>query len=78
MSDNGKPIIEVEYMGKAKRFKAEEISAMVLTKMKEVSTDTLTSAPPSLASPAAGHFNDLQLIESILTCLCVLVLAAAG
>jgi hypothetical protein len=26
VSDNGKPIIEVEYQGKAKRFKAEEIS----------------------------------------------------
>jgi molecular chaperone DnaK (HSP70) len=36
VNENTKPIIEVEYQGKAKRFKPEEISAMVLTKMKEV------------------------------------------
>lgn len=36
INDNGKPIIEVEYRGEAKRFKPEEISSMVLSKMKEV------------------------------------------
>jgi heat shock protein 1/8 len=32
----GTPIIEVEYKGETKQFKAEEISSMVLTKMKEI------------------------------------------
>ena len=31
---NGTPIIEVHFKGECKSFKAEEISAMVLTKMK--------------------------------------------
>ena len=32
----GTPIIEVDYKGDKKQFKAEEISSMVLIKMKEV------------------------------------------
>ena len=35
ISDGGKPKIEVEYKGEKKLFQAEEISSMVLTKMKE-------------------------------------------
>merc|ERR1712233_173192 len=31
----GTPIIEVEYKGETKKFKAEEISSMVLVKMKD-------------------------------------------
>merc|ERR1712065_95982 len=33
---SGKPMIEVQYKGESKEFGAEEISAMVLTKMKNV------------------------------------------
>lgn len=32
----GKPLIEVTYKGEVKQFSAEEISAMILTKMKEI------------------------------------------
>lgn len=32
----GKPIIQVTYKGEVKQFSAEEISAMILTKMKEI------------------------------------------
>lgn len=42
INDNGKPIIEVQYREETKRFKAEEISSMVLGKMKEVKTDART------------------------------------
>merc|ERR1712232_264748 len=31
-----KPLIQVKYMGEEKKFQAEEISSMVLTKMKEI------------------------------------------
>jgi len=35
VNDNGKPVIEVDYRNETKRFKPEEISSMVLTKMKD-------------------------------------------
>lgn len=36
VSENGKPKIQVEYKGENKKFTPEEISSMVLTKMKEI------------------------------------------
>lgn len=36
ISDGGKPKIQVEYKGEIKRFAPEEISSMVLTKMREI------------------------------------------
>ena len=35
INDGGKPKIEVEYKCETKRFSAEEVSSMVLTKMRE-------------------------------------------
>jgi L1 cell adhesion molecule like protein len=37
VSDGGKPKMEVEYKGEKKTFFPEEVSSMVLTKMKEIS-----------------------------------------
>lgn len=37
VSDGGKPKVEVEYKGETKTFYPEEVSSMVLTKMKEIS-----------------------------------------
>lgn len=37
VSDGGKPKMEVEYKGERKTFYPEEVSSMVLTKMKEIS-----------------------------------------
>lgn len=36
VNDSSKPKVEVEYKGEIKTFYAEEISSMVLTKMKEI------------------------------------------
>lgn len=36
INDSSKPKVEVEYKGEIKTFFAEEISSMVLTKMKEI------------------------------------------
>lgn len=36
VSDSGRPKVEVEYKGETKTFYPEEISSMVLTKMKEI------------------------------------------
>lgn len=35
INDNGKPKVRVNFKGEAKTFSPEEISSMVLTKMKE-------------------------------------------
>jgi len=60
VNDNGKPIIEVEYMGKTKRFKAEEISAMVLTKMKETAESFLGEKIANAVVTVPAYFNDAQ------------------
>lgn len=36
-----KPVIEVEYKGEAKTFSPEEVSSMVLTKMKDIASQYL-------------------------------------
>lgn len=36
-----KPFIEVQYKGETKTFQAEQISSMVLTKMKQIAEDFL-------------------------------------
>lgn len=41
VEEKGKPVIEVEYLGETKRFRPEEISAMVLGKMKETAEEFL-------------------------------------
>ncbi|KAF4495251.1 heat shock 70, partial [Fusarium agapanthi] len=41
VDDNGSPKIEVEYLGENKQFSAQEISSMVLTKMKEIAETKL-------------------------------------
>jgi len=37
IDQDGSPLIEVEYLGEKKTFSPQEISSMVLTKMKEIS-----------------------------------------
>ena len=37
MEKNGSPLIKVEYLGEEKTFSPQEISSMVLIKMKEIS-----------------------------------------
>jgi heat shock protein 1/8 len=41
VDDNGTPKIEVDYLGGRHQFSAQEISAMVLTKMKEIAETKL-------------------------------------
>ena len=38
---NGAPVIQVEYLGEEKTFSPQEISAMVLNKMKEIAESKL-------------------------------------
>ncbi|KAK9740679.1 hypothetical protein RND81_03G053500 [Saponaria officinalis] len=55
-----KPLIEVTYMGKEKRFSAEEISAMVLMKMKDIAETYLGDSVTNAVVTVPAYFNDSQ------------------
>jgi len=56
----GTPIIEVEYKGETKEFKAEEISSMVLSKMKEIAEAYLAKEVKNAVVTVPAYFNDSQ------------------
>jgi heat shock 70kDa protein 1/2/6/8 len=56
----GTPIIEVEYKGETKQFKAEEISSMVLSKMKEIAEAYLGKEVKNAVVSVPAYFNDSQ------------------
>merc|ERR1712017_18861 len=57
---SGKPMIQVQYKGESKEFGAEEISAMVLTKMKNVAEAYLGTDVNAAVIPVPAYFNDSQ------------------
>merc|ERR1712038_255766 len=56
----GTPIIEVEYKGESKQFKAEEVSSMVLSKMKEIAEAYLGKEVKNAVVTVPAYFNDAQ------------------
>ena len=56
----GTPIIKVEYKGEEKTFKAEEISSMVLTKMKDIAEAYLGKEVKNAVVTVPAYFNDSQ------------------
>merc|ERR1719498_1530983 len=58
--DGDRPAIQVEYKGETKDFFPEEISAMVLVKMKEVAEAFLGKEVPSAVVTVPAYFNDAQ------------------
>jgi len=56
----GKPKIEVEYKGEAKQFWPEEVSSMVLTKMKETAEAYLGQPVSEAVITVPAYFNDAQ------------------
>eukprot|EP00808_Paulinella_micropora_P008553 g77244.t1 len=60
VSEQGKPVIEVQYKGEKKRFRPEEISSMVLTKMKETAETYLGEKVNHAVITVPAYFNDAQ------------------
>jgi len=60
VSDDGKPMISVEYKGETKTFSAEQISSMVLGKMKEISEAYLGKKVTDAVVTVPAYFNDSQ------------------
>merc|ERR1719230_1125190 len=55
-----KPVIQVDYKGETKTFMPEEISSMVLIKMKEVAEAYLGASVPNAVVTVPAYFNDSQ------------------
>ncbi|CAH1241884.1 HSPA8 [Branchiostoma lanceolatum] len=60
ISDGGKPKIRVDYKGETKTFFPEEISSMVLVKMKEVAEAYLGKSVTNAVVTVPAYFNDSQ------------------
>jgi L1 cell adhesion molecule like protein len=58
--DADRPQIEVQWKGERKRFYPEEISAMVLSKMKEIAETQLTDKVTDAVVTVPAYFNDGQ------------------
>lgn len=55
-----KPMLEVNYKGETKTFAAEEISAMVLVKMKETAESFIGQPVTDAVITVPAYFNDAQ------------------
>ncbi len=58
--DADKPTIEVDFNGETKQFSAEEISSMVLTKMKDIAESYLGKKVTDAVVTVPAYFNDSQ------------------
>ncbi|KAF5092231.1 hypothetical protein D0Z00_004683 [Geotrichum galactomycetum] len=56
----GKPVIQVEFKGETKVFTPEEISSMILTKMKETAEGFLGESITNAVITVPAYFNDSQ------------------
>lgn len=60
VNENGKPKILVEYKGEKKKFAPEEISSMVLFRMKQVAEAYLEAKVDKAVITVPAYFNDAQ------------------
>jgi L1 cell adhesion molecule like protein len=60
VEDKGRPKVKVDYMGTEKLFSAEEISAMILTKMKETAEKYIGKTVTDAVITVPAYFNDAQ------------------
>ncbi|ROL54310.1 Heat shock cognate 71 kDa protein [Anabarilius grahami] len=60
INDNTRPKVQVDYKGETKSFYPEEISSMVLTKMKEIAEAYLGKTVSNAVITVPAYFNDSQ------------------
>ncbi|KAJ8358574.1 hypothetical protein SKAU_G00150990 [Synaphobranchus kaupii] len=60
VSDGGKPKVEVEHKAESKAFNPEEISSMLLVKMKEIAEAYLGQKVSNAVITVPAYFNDSQ------------------
>ena len=60
VSEGGKPKIKVDYKGESKTFFPEEVSSMVLVKMKEIAEAFLGKTVTNAVITVPAYFNDSQ------------------
>jgi L1 cell adhesion molecule like protein len=60
INDNGKPRVEVTYKNETKQFTPEEVSAMILTKMKTIAENYLGEKVTNAVITVPAYFNDAQ------------------
>lgn len=61
VNSGGKPMIEVQYKGEKRTFSPEEISSMVLGKMKETAETFLGQPVRDAVVTVPAYFNDSQV-----------------
>ncbi|KAI9104117.1 hsp71-like protein [Phlyctochytrium arcticum] len=60
VDEAGKPVVEVEFKGEKKRFTPEQISSMVLTKMRDIAESYLGHPVKDAVVTVPAYFNDSQ------------------
>ncbi|KAI6238077.1 Heat shock protein 70 B2-like protein [Aphelenchoides fujianensis] len=60
LNAGGKPVVEVDFKGERKAFRPEEISSMVLTRMKETAEAFLGVTVKDAVITVPAYFNDSQ------------------
>jgi L1 cell adhesion molecule like protein len=60
IDSNGSPLIEVSYLNETKTFSPQEISSMVLTKMKEIAEAKIGKKVEKAVITVPAYFNDAQ------------------
>jgi L1 cell adhesion molecule like protein len=61
---DGSPFVQVDYLGEKKQFSPQEISAMVLTKMKDISEAKLGKTVKKAVVTVPAYFNDSQRLAT--------------
>lgn len=68
VNESSKPYVQVDVKGEKKRFSPEEISAMILTKMKETAEAYLGYPIKNAVVTVPAYFNDAQRQVCTLDC----------